>query len=37
MKDHELVLRALNKAELIVGDYLKSGHPRPRGNDQSAD
>ena len=29
MKDHELVLRALNKAELIVGDYLKSGHPSP--------
>jgi hypothetical protein len=28
MKDHELVLRALNKAELIVGDYLESGHPR---------
>jgi hypothetical protein len=28
MKDHELVLRALNKAALIVGDYLEPGHPR---------
>jgi hypothetical protein len=28
MKDHELVLRALNEAALIVGDYLEPGHPR---------
>jgi hypothetical protein len=28
MKDHDLVLRALNKAAFIVGDYLEPGHSR---------
>ena len=28
MKDHYLVLRALNKAAFIVGDYLEPGHSR---------
>jgi hypothetical protein len=28
MKDQDLVLRALNKAALIVGDYLEPSHPR---------
>jgi hypothetical protein len=28
MKDQDLVLCALNKAALIVGDYLEPGHPR---------
>jgi hypothetical protein len=28
MKDHDLVLNALNEAALIVGDYLEPGHSR---------
>jgi hypothetical protein len=28
MKDHDVVLCALNKAALIVRDYLEPGHPR---------
>jgi hypothetical protein len=28
MKDHDVVLNALNEAALIIGDYLEPGIPR---------